>query len=74
MKSYYFVDNVISTGTTFRTANQLFRMKLKPLVYAIDETKYPDLGMERESVLEKLKQTQSQHRMSPKKKNVDKER
>ena len=30
-------------------------MKLKPLVYAIDETKYPDPGMERESVLEKLK-------------------
>lgn len=72
--SYFFVDNVISTGMTFRTANQLFRMKLKPLVYAIDETKYPDLGMERGSVLEKLKQTQSQHRMSPQKKKIDKER
>ena len=73
-KSYFFVDNVISTGTTFRTANQLFCMKLKPLVYAVDETKHPDLGMGRESVLEKLKQIQSQNRMSPKKKNVDKER
>lgn len=73
-KPYFFVDNVISTGTTFRKVNQLFCMKLKPLVYAIDETKHPDLGIERESVLEKLKHTQLQNRLSIKKKNVSKER
>jgi predicted amidophosphoribosyltransferase len=36
---YFFVDNVISTGTTFHTANKLFDYKLIPLVYAIDDTK-----------------------------------
>ena len=33
-----FVDNVISTGITFDTANKLFNDKLVPLVYAVDET------------------------------------
>ena len=36
---YFFVDNVISTGATFRTANELFANILIPLVYAIDDTK-----------------------------------
>ena len=30
----YFIDNVIDTGTTFRTANRLFKGKLMPLIYA----------------------------------------
>ncbi len=30
----YFLDNVIDTGTTFRTTNRLFNGRLKPLVYA----------------------------------------
>lgn len=31
----FFIDNVISTGTTYRGANKLFDGKLKPLVYAV---------------------------------------
>lgn len=36
---YFFVDNVISTGTTYKIACMLCGLKLKPLVFAIDETK-----------------------------------
>lgn len=72
--SYFFVDNVISTGTTFRTANQLFNMKLKPLVYAVDETMHPDLGFGRESVLDKLKLEKTQSRSNLNKKNKEIER
>lgn len=43
-KNYYFVDNVISTGLTFRLSNEVCDYKLKPLVYAVDETKSPDIG------------------------------
>ena len=43
-KNLYFIDNVISSGMTFRLANELFYFKLQPLVYAVDETKSPDLG------------------------------
>lgn len=30
----FFLDNVIDTGITYKTANRLFNGKLKPLVYA----------------------------------------
>lgn len=36
----FFVDNVISTGITFNTANMLVNGDLIPLVYAVDETVY----------------------------------
>ncbi len=61
-KSYFFVDNVISTGTTFRMANQLLDGKLKPLVYAVDETKIPDLGISNDSVIKKLKEIKNKDR------------
>ena len=40
---YFFLDNVIATGTTFAEANKLFGNKLKPLIYAIDKTKNPNI-------------------------------
>lgn len=43
-KNLYFIDNVISSGLTFRLANELLHFRLQPLVYAVDETKNPDLG------------------------------
>ena len=43
-KKLYFIDNVISSGLTFRLANELLHFRLQPLVYAVDETKNPDLG------------------------------
>ena len=43
-KNLYFIDNVISSGITFRLANELFSFRLQPLVYAVDKTKSPDLG------------------------------
>jgi len=43
--AYYFIDNVISTGLTFRLANELLSYRLQPLVYAVDETKNPDIGI-----------------------------
>ena len=45
-KNLYFIDNVISSGLTFRLANELLHFRLQPLVYAVDETKNPDLGKE----------------------------
>ena len=45
-KKLYFIDNVISSGLTFRLANELLHFRLQPLVYAVDETKNPDLGKE----------------------------
>lgn len=45
-KNLYFIDNVISSGLTFRLANKLLHFKLQPLVYAVDETKNPNLGKE----------------------------
>ena len=45
-KNLYFIDNVISSGMTFRLANELLHFRLQPLVYAVDETKNPDLGKE----------------------------
>ncbi len=39
----YFIDNVISTGRTFAEANHLFNGNLRPLVYAVDETRKRDL-------------------------------
>lgn len=54
----YFIDNVISTGRTFTEANRLFKGNLRPLVYAVDETKERELLknglMIRTSVREKL--------------------
>lgn len=35
---YFFVDNVISTGTTYRTACRICGLGLEPLVYAVDDT------------------------------------
>ena len=45
-KKMYFIDNVIGSGLTFRLANELLHFRLQPLVYAVDETKNPDLGKE----------------------------
>lgn len=42
-RNYFFIDNVISTGQTFTEANRLLQGKLKPLVYAVDETKSEEL-------------------------------
>lgn len=39
----YFIDNVISTGRTFAEANNLFNGNLRPLVYAVDETRKREL-------------------------------
>jgi hypothetical protein len=54
----YFIDNVISTGRTFAEANHLFYGDLRPLVYAVDETRKRELlknGLViRPSVKEKL--------------------
>lgn len=54
----YFIDNVISTGRTFTEGNHLFKGNLRPLVYAVDETKERELLknglMLRTSVREKL--------------------
>ena len=36
----FFLDNVISTGTTYRIASSLIGRELIPLVYAIDERRY----------------------------------
>ena len=36
----FFLDNVISTGTTYKAAQSLLGRELIPLVYAIDERRY----------------------------------
>lgn len=61
-RQYFFVDNVISTGLTFRQANQLCRFQLKPLVYAIDETRSPELGIESNPSLTQEKCSQIKRR------------
>ncbi len=57
---YFFIDNVISTGTTFREADRLFDGKLKPLVFAVDETQENALSENglfmKKSVMKKLKE------------------
>ncbi|MBP3783849.1 MAG: hypothetical protein J6I68_11440 [Butyrivibrio sp.] len=42
---YFFLDNVISTGKTFREACSVTKLNLTALVYAVDETNYRPLRM-----------------------------
>ncbi len=57
-RCYFFLDNVISTGTTYSAANSLFNGTLKPLVYAVDTSKIEDIEanglLVKESSLKKL--------------------
>lgn len=61
-RNYFFIDNVISTGQTFAESNRLFHGKLKPLVYAVDETKAEELRKHglvvRPSVVENIRRLQ----------------
>lgn len=42
---YFFLDNVISTGKTFKEACSVTKLNLTALVYAVDETNYTPLRM-----------------------------
>lgn len=64
-RNYFFIDNVISTGQTFTEANRLLHGKLKPLVFAVDETKTEELRKHglivKPSVIETIRRFRDDH-------------